>query len=97
MTEQNRHICSTNTHKDPAMKIQSLGHVVLRVANRQRSEKFYGDVLGLPICARFDEQGMKMAFFSLGNHHDLAISEVGEGTERATDGPGLDHCVFWRR
>ena len=76
------------------MKIQSLGHVVLRVADRQRSEKFYRDVLGLPVCARFDEQGIKMAFFSLGNHHDLAISEVGEGTAPAADSPGLDHVAF---
>lgn len=76
------------------MNIQSLGHVVLRVTNRERSEKFYGEVLGLPICARFDEQGMKMAFFSLGNHHDLAISEVGKGATSTNDGPGLDHVAF---
>jgi catechol-2,3-dioxygenase len=51
------------------MKIRSLGHVVLRVTDRDRSERFYNGVLGLPICARLDQGGMKMAFFSLGNHH----------------------------
>jgi catechol 2,3-dioxygenase-like lactoylglutathione lyase family enzyme len=29
------------------MKIRSLGHVVLRVTNRDRAERFYGDLLGL--------------------------------------------------
>ena len=49
------------------MKIKALGHVVLRVTDRDRAERFYGDLLGLPLCARFDEGGLKMAFFSLGN------------------------------
>ena len=56
------------------MKIESLGHVVLRVSDRARSERFYEDVLGLPICARMDDKGLKMTFFTLGNHHDMAIS-----------------------
>ena len=77
------------------MKIQSLGHVVLKVKDRERSEKFYSGVLGLPICARFDEQGMKMAFFSLGNHHDFAVMEVGAGeASTAGGGVGLDHVAF---
>ena len=77
------------------MKIRSLGHVVLRVTNRERAESFYGGVLGLPLCARFDEDGMKMAFFTLGNHHDFAISEVsGEGSARGENAVGLDHVAF---
>ena len=53
----------------------------LRVRDRDRAEQFYGGVLGLPICARYDEGGFKMAFFSLGNHHDFAVMEVtGEGS-----------------
>ena len=58
------------------MKIKALGHVVLRVTDRDRAERFYNGILGLPICARFDQDGMKMAFFSLGNHHDFAVMEV---------------------
>jgi catechol 2,3-dioxygenase len=76
------------------MKIKALGHVVLRVTDRDRAERFYNGVLGLPLCARFDEGGMKMAFFSLGNHHDFAVMEV-KG-ERAGDrnSAGLDHVAF---
>jgi len=77
------------------MKILSLGHVVLRVRNRERSEQFYNGVLGLPICARFEDSGLKMAFFTLGNHHDFAVMEVsGEGSGRGEHSIGLDHVAF---
>jgi catechol 2,3-dioxygenase len=77
------------------VKVESLGHVVLKVADLERSEKFYNGVLGMPVCARFDEQGMKMTFFSLGNHHDLAIAEV-SGQDRAggDQAVGLHHLAF---
>jgi catechol 2,3-dioxygenase len=77
------------------MKISSLGHVVLRVTNRERAERFYNGLLGLPICARLDEGGFKIAFFSLGNHHDFAVMEVtGEGSSRAESAVGLHHVAF---
>jgi catechol 2,3-dioxygenase len=77
------------------MKISSLGHVVLRVTDRERAERFYNGLLGLPICARFDEGGFKMAFFSLGNHHDFAVMEVsGEGSSQAESAVGLHHVAF---
>jgi catechol 2,3-dioxygenase len=77
------------------MKISSLGHVVLRVTDRERAERFYGGVLGLPVCARFDEGGFKMAFFTLGNHHDFAVMEVsGEGSSRSESAVGLHHVAF---
>lgn len=77
------------------MKIKALGHVVVRVTDRARAERFYNGVLGLPICARFDEGGMKMAFFTLGNHHDFAVMEVpGDGAERDPAAVGLDHVAF---
>ena len=77
------------------MKINSLGHVVLKVADLERSEKFYSGVLGMSVCGRFDEQGMKMTFFTLGNHHDLAIMEV-SGTDAAggNQAAGLHHVAF---
>ncbi len=34
------------------MKIESLGHVVIKVRDQARSEKFYNGILGLPIVAR---------------------------------------------
>lgn len=74
------------------MKILALGHVVLRVRDRKRSEKFYNGILGLPICARLEDSGLKMAFFTLGNHHDFAVMEVGgEGDGRGENSIGLDH------
>jgi catechol 2,3-dioxygenase len=77
------------------MKINALGHVVLRVTDRARAERFYNGVLGLPLCARFDENGMKMAFFTLGNHHDFAVMEVsGEGSSASESAVGLHHVAF---
>lgn len=77
------------------MKIKALGHVVLRVKDRARAEKFYNGLLGLPICARFDEGGMRMAFFTLGNHHDFAVMEVsGAGSGQGESAVGLDHVAF---
>ena len=74
------------------MKIKSLGHVVIRVKDLQRSEKLYSEVLGLPVCAHFKQDGMNMAFFTLGNHHDFAISESKDLGDEATS--GLDHVAF---
>ncbi len=77
------------------MKIRSLGHVVLRVTDREQAERFYGELLGLPLCARLDEPGFKMAFFTLGNHHDFAVVEVGgDGTHRSKTAVGLHHVAF---
>ena len=77
------------------MKIQSLGHVVLRVRDMARAERFYSGVLGIPVCAHYDENGMKMAFFTLGNHHDFAVAEVsGEGSTDSESAVGLHHVAF---
>ncbi len=80
------------------MKIQSLGHVVIKVRNRERAEKFYNEILGLPIVARLDPSGgvpESMTFFSLGNHHDFAVMEVGDEAESAAPrSPGLAHVAF---
>jgi catechol 2,3-dioxygenase len=76
------------------VKIQSLGHVVLKVRDRAKAEAFYNGVLGLPVAARSD--ALKMTFFTLGGtHHDFAISEVGKdapGTAR--EAVGLSHVAF---
>jgi catechol 2,3-dioxygenase-like lactoylglutathione lyase family enzyme len=77
------------------MKIKALGHVVLRVTDCARAEQFYNGVLGLPVCARFDQDGMKMSFFTLGNHHDFAVMEVsGEGGVPSPSAVGLHHVAF---
>lgn len=75
------------------MKIQELGHVVIKVRDRSRAEQFYAELLGLPVVARRDEP--PMTFFSLGNHHDFAILAVGDsGPDAAPNAPGLFHVAF---
>lgn len=75
------------------MKIQSLGHVVLRVRDLERSKKFYSDVLGLPLVADYEERAM--AFYSLGDHHDFAIAALGADAPVADKkAAGLAHVAF---
>ena len=75
------------------MKIQSLGHVVIKVRDQKRAEAFYNGLLGMPIAARLPS--FSMTFFTLGNHHDFAIKAVGDGTPDAPeDSPGLFHVAF---
>jgi len=75
------------------VKVQQLGHVVLKVRDRDRSEQFYTGVLGLPIAARMDAPAM--TFFTLGNHHDFAIVAVGaDGPDAVPNSPGLFHVAF---
>ncbi len=74
------------------MQIKSLGHVVLKVSDLERSEAFYRDVLGLPVCAHYDQDGLNMAFFSLGNHHDFAIMQSADTGD--AEKSGLHHVAF---
>jgi catechol 2,3-dioxygenase len=75
------------------MKIQSLGHVVIKVRNQQRAEAFYNGLLGIPIAARFPP--LSMTFFTLGNHHDFAVAAVGDDAlDAPADSPGLFHVAF---
>jgi catechol 2,3-dioxygenase len=75
------------------MAVQSLGHAVIKVRNQERAEQFYSEVLGMPIVARHER--MPMTFFSLGNHHDLAILAVGDDAPDApSKSPGLYHLAF---
>ena len=77
------------------MKIEALGHVVLKVTDLVRAEEFYNGILGLPACARFDQDGVKMTFFTLGNHHDFAIMEVNGGDDGQDENRvGLHHVAF---
>ncbi len=75
------------------MRVEQLGHVVLKVRDLERSEQFYTRVLGLPVAARMDMP--PVTFFSLGDHHDFAIASVGpDGPDAAPDSPGLAHVAF---
>lgn len=74
--------------------VQSLGHVVLNVRDLDRAVEFYHGKLGFPIAARSDK--FKMTFFTLGNHHDLAVRAVGEDAPAGDprQGVGLYHVAF---
>lgn len=75
------------------MRIQALGHVVLKVRNQKRAEAFYNGILGLPIVARLDPY--HMTFFSLGNHHDFAVMAIGDDAEApAEHAAGMHHVAF---
>jgi catechol 2,3-dioxygenase len=78
------------------MKVLALGHVVLKVRSLERSLPFFRDVLGLPLVARAVIRDYPMAFFSIaGNHHDLALLEVGTQAPTAPDeAPGLAHVAL---
>ena len=75
------------------MEVQQLGHVVIKVRDRERSEKFYTEVLGFAVAARMEEP--PATFFTLGNHHDFAIMAVGADAPDAPGNcPGLAHVAF---
>jgi catechol 2,3-dioxygenase len=77
-----------------ALQVKSLGHVVLRVRDLERSLGFYRDFLGMREAARY-RGVMVFLTFGTGNHHDLGLMQVGL---RAADPPpaavGLYHVAF---
>ena len=76
------------------MRVQSLGHVVLKVRSLERSEAFYSQGLGIPVISRISDP-VRMVFFSLGNHHDLAVIAVDEHAPAPDPGAtGLAHIAF---
>lgn len=78
------------------MDVQALGHVVLKVRDRRRSEIFYSCVLGMRIISRISDP--PMTFFSVGAegpHHDFAVMELGtHAPSPEQDATGLAHVAF---
>jgi catechol 2,3-dioxygenase len=76
------------------IKVERVGHVVLKVRSLERSVPFYRDELGLREVGRY---GGNMVFFSATgeNHHDLGLLEIGDDArppdERAV---GLVHVAL---
>ena len=75
------------------MKIEGVGHVVLKVRDLERSVGFYAGVLGLREVGRF---AGRMVFFSAGrNHHDVAVLSVGPDAPAPPQGAvGLAHVAL---
>jgi catechol 2,3-dioxygenase len=75
-------------------RVQALGHVVVKVQDARRSESFYAGTLGIPVAGHATKP-IPMVFFTLGNHHDFAVAELGQnGPPRDRNGAGLAHVAF---
>jgi catechol 2,3-dioxygenase len=62
--------------------------------NAQRAESFYGTTLGIPVAGRVADP-VPMIFFTLGNHHDFAVMELGQhGPSPDRHTAGLAHVAF---
>lgn len=84
---------SRRTRRQGTVDVQQLGHVVLKVRDRDRAAEFYEGVLGLRVAASLDTP--PMTFYTLGNHHDFAILAVGpDGPDAPGNSPGLFHVAF---
>lgn len=76
-------------------RLTALGHVVLRVRDLERSLKFYRDFLGLKEIARLRRVMVFLGIPGSGNHHDLALLEVGmEAPPPDPRAAGLYHVAF---
>jgi catechol-2,3-dioxygenase len=73
-----------------------LNHAVLFVADLERAERFYTDVVGMTVAAR--EPRANAAFLRLsrsGNHHDLGLFGLGPtAPPKARGGIGLYHLAW---
>jgi catechol 2,3-dioxygenase len=72
----------------------TIGHVHLKVADLQRAERFYVDVIGLHVTARY---GSDAVFLAAGeNHHDLALNtwESRGGSPPPPGSTGLFHVAI---
>jgi catechol 2,3-dioxygenase len=77
------------------IQVRRLGHVVLKVRSLERAERFYCDVLGFKVSARYHAD-VEVAFLTIDDyHHDLALVDVGENAPAAApEGTGLAHYAL---
>lgn len=70
-----------------------LAHLVLRVTNLKRSERFYTDLLGLRVTSR--EMGMVFMSARPGPSHELALAPIRIAASRPKAGSlGLSHFAW---
>ena len=77
------------------MKLDGIGHVLLRVADLERARKFYTEVLGFEVMEQDPEHGG--LFMALAGHaHTLDLFPAAEpqAPPRAPGSPGLGHVAF---
>jgi catechol 2,3-dioxygenase len=75
------------------LRIESLGHVVIKVRDLGMAEQFYHGILGIPIQSRSEAQ--QMTFFTLGHHHDFGVIAIGRDAAAAdTKTVGTHHIAF---
>ncbi len=74
------------------MAVSGINHIVLKVRDLEKSDAFYGGVLGLK---KVGERG-RMWFYTAGaHHHDFALLELGPRAANAPGGTvGLFHFCF---
>jgi catechol 2,3-dioxygenase len=77
------------------MKLDGIGHVLLRVADLERARKFYTEVLGFEVMEQDPEHGG--LFMALAGHaHTLDLFPAAEphAPPRIPGSPGLGHVAF---
>jgi len=70
---------ATRSAAAPDMKAVTLNHVTLKVADVQRTSKFYQEVFGMPLKQHSDKT------------HILGVGKSFFGIEQKPGGPALDH------
>jgi catechol 2,3-dioxygenase len=77
---------------DPAVRI---GHVHLRVADLERSRRFYCELLGFTVTADGRPVGVQALFLAAGDyHHHLGLSAVPGGSPAPAGHTGLYHFAL---
>jgi len=78
------------------IKLASIGHVLLRVADEEASKRFYRDALGFRVAEQDPEHGG--VFMTLGDgFHTIDITQhpaAGEASRPERGGLGLVHIAF---
>ncbi|MEA2642617.1 MAG: hypothetical protein QOF51_4011 [Chloroflexota bacterium] len=77
------------------MQIKELGHIVLRVADLEKSVHFYRDLLGFREVSRM-EGGRGVMFSGGRTHHELFLQQAQPGTAPQPEGRalGLSHFAM---
>jgi catechol 2,3-dioxygenase-like lactoylglutathione lyase family enzyme len=93
-----RFIMPSSTTSEKRTAICGLGEIALRVENLDAMQKFYADVIGLPLMSRFQNSAFfKIADGDAGHTQVLALFDRAEspgyrGTDAATS--TIDHIAF---